>query len=318
MDSEEKAFCIDIPVLVKSRIEDGKRLVEVEASNEVADLEGDVILQKALLDSADAFLRRGHIDIDHLSEIGHRLIPPLKDPASYIIGRPTQVKDMGGGRTAVVSEIFRAKDGVSRPEINRFDAFWESLQGASPTPWRASIFGYPLQGEVEDCSRAVCPAGASRWLVKGIDWRSLAFTRTPVNDAITGFAQITTAKSWMAKAFAKNGASLPADIRMAETMGDSFTREVTPTSNNNMSQSLPVLAESQPTASGSPCAGMTREALWGRYQLHIKRGCPLCKGGVNVATLRNHFLACDGMPFNHADILALALMHLIRRERGRA
>ncbi|MDA8119331.1 MAG: hypothetical protein M0Z85_04610 [Gammaproteobacteria bacterium] len=316
----EKAFVIDIPVLIKSRMDKGRRLVEVEASNEEADGEGDVILQKALLDSAEAFIKRGHIDIDHISEIGHRLSPPVKDPSSFIIGRPIEVKDLGHGRTGVVSEIYRAKDGVSRPEINRYDAFWESLQSPTPTPWRASIYGFPLAGEVEDCTRAVCPTGASRWLVKGIDWRSLAFTRNPVNDSITGYAQIVTAKSWVgalikAQALTKiadAGSQLPTAMMGAETMNDSFAHEMTPQTGTDLGASLPVIGMSEGATAQTPCS-LSRAALWSEYTQHIQGNCPYCLGTVNVATLRAHYMRCDGVAEPMADILALALMHLIQR-----
>jgi hypothetical protein len=329
------AVCIDIPVVIKARTDAGRRLVECEVSNEKVDSEGDVILQKALLNSAESFLKRGHVDLDHLSEIGASLNPPIKDPESYIVGRPVTVKDLGEGRTGVVTEIFRSADGVSRPEINRFDAFWESLQKTPPVVWRASIYGFPLAGEVEDCSKATCSTGAARWLVKGLDWRSLAFTRTPVNDNITGYAQIVAAKSWVgiiakSRALSKiadAGSQLPTAMMYAETMNDNFAREITPSNSPLPGSALPVLAESQPSfdEGNAQYIGeylrhaktLSREGLWGDYEFHVKRECPHCADGVNVSSLSRHYAECKGLPRSLADLSALALMHLINRHNRR-
>ena len=84
----QDGYIVEIPCIVKAKAStDGKRLVSVEASSEAVDSEGDVILQKALLDSSKSFVATGHIDIDHLSELGDRL--GIANPTSYIIGRPT-------------------------------------------------------------------------------------------------------------------------------------------------------------------------------------------------------------------------------------
>jgi hypothetical protein len=94
----DKALVISIPTIVKARniTPFGDRVVEVEASSEDVDSEGDRIVQKGLLEAASGFLARGHIDIDHISELGHRY--GIKDASSYIIGRPTKVIDSGGAR----------------------------------------------------------------------------------------------------------------------------------------------------------------------------------------------------------------------------
>ncbi len=204
----EEAIAILLPVLVKARVPDasGRRIVEVEASNESVDADGDVILQRALIDAAADFVKSGHLDLDHLSEFGDRL--GLPDPAGFIIGRPTEVKDLGGGRTGVVGEIRRSLDGRHDPKRNRYDAFWDSLQSDPPVLWQASVYGFPKAGMVRDCSDGSCPdTGARRYLVEGFEWRSLAFTRQPKNQAITGFARIVTAKSLIADALRERSAA---------------------------------------------------------------------------------------------------------------
>ena len=53
-----KAVCVSVPTIIKSRVEkaSGRRIVEVEASSQEVDSEGDVILQSALLNSAQEFV----------------------------------------------------------------------------------------------------------------------------------------------------------------------------------------------------------------------------------------------------------------------
>src|SRR5690242_6874067 len=105
-DDGPEALCIDIPVLIKAKTDGDRRLVEVEASNEAVDSEGDIIKQSALLGGASAFVATGHLDIDHYSEIGERL--GIANPTDYIVGVPVEVKDLGKGRTGVLGELHKA------------------------------------------------------------------------------------------------------------------------------------------------------------------------------------------------------------------
>lgn len=194
----DRAVVVTLPTIVKARSDgNGRRIVEVEASCEAVDSEGDVILQSALLDSAQSFVATGVLDIDHLSELGSRLGIP--DPASYIVGRPLEVKSLSGKRTSVVGEIRRAMDGVHNPQRHRYDDLWDSLQSDPPVPWYASVYGFPKEGAIEDCTKSACAHGARRYLIKAMDWRSLAFTRNPVNTALRGQAKIVSAKSMIAQ-----------------------------------------------------------------------------------------------------------------------
>src|SRR5271166_4244428 len=107
-------ICVSFPALIKAHVgADGKRHIELEASNSFKDTEGDVILQEALLSSSDTFLKSGHIDIDHMSELGKNpayAFLGIKNPDEWIIGLPTKVFDMGDTRTGIQAEIFRSKD----------------------------------------------------------------------------------------------------------------------------------------------------------------------------------------------------------------
>lgn len=197
-DPFDSAVVLMMPTIVKARepTSDGRRIVEVQASTEEVDLDGDVILQSALMGSAASFVQNGHLDLDHYSEFGQRLGIP--DPASYILGRPLEVKALSGNRTSVVGEIRKSIDGKVDTFRNRYDDFWESLRSSPPVQWYSSVYGYPKPGMVDDCSEEMCQLGATRLLIRGFDWRSLAFTRNPKNTALTGAAKIVMAKSFTA------------------------------------------------------------------------------------------------------------------------
>jgi hypothetical protein len=183
-----------LPCIVKSYTSGGKRLVTVGASTTEVDLDGDVILQQALLGAAPEFIARGHLDLDHKSEFGERMGIP--NPSSYIVGRPLEVKDAGNGCTEVVGEISRSRDDSFDPKKNKYDELWASLQSEPPVQWYSSVYGYPIDLDV--CkSQDDNPYGARRYIIKSMDWRSLAFTRTPKNTAIKNAARIVSAKSYM-------------------------------------------------------------------------------------------------------------------------
>lgn len=276
--------------VVKARKDaSGKRVIEVEASSESVDSEGDVVLQKALLDSAASFVRSGHIDIDHISEIGHRI--GIRNPTSYIIGRPLEVNDLGSKRTGVVAEIMRSNDGSFDPDTNRFDAFWKSLDCDPPVQWSASIYGYPT--EIDDCTGKSCETGATRYVIKAIDWRSLAVTKNPINTSLRGYAKIVTAKA--AIDFLREGSLFPFGMDSPKA-----------TRKDTGAAAVPQFCQT-----GCPT---TMDSLWGNYHRH-KSTCPYMSEGNSVATFKDHFSICCGAPFEVADLLAHALMYMILKWR---
>jgi hypothetical protein len=275
-DLLDRAVILTMPTIVKARPPDatGRRIVEVEASCEEEDSEGDVILQQGLLDSAASFVATGHLDIDHISEIGYHIGIP--DPASYIVGRPLEVKALPGKRTSVVGEIRRSLDGVHNPQRHRYDDLWESLQSEPPVMWYASVFGFPLPGAVVDCSNGACTAGSpKRFIIKAMDWRSLAFTRNPVNTSLKGAAHIITAKSAMAQLV----------------------------KNFNQSMLSPVGLPPLPTADMND--------LWATRACDK---CAVHKGPTLLG-YREHYRTCKGYTEGAADICAHAMMHRHNMER---
>ncbi len=218
-DLLDRGIVCRFPVLIKAMPADadGRRIVEVEASTETIDADGDMILQDALMKSAASFVGTGHLDIDHLSEFGYRLGIP--DPSSYIIGRPLEVRSGPDRTTFVKGEISKAIDGRVDPVRNRFDEFWQSLQRDPPVTWFSSIYGWPI--DLEDFSKSVGQSsGITRYLIKSLDWRSLAFTRSPKNTALTSQARIVTAKSYLlelAKEFAPGMGEVPSMALLSQS-----------------------------------------------------------------------------------------------------
>lgn len=329
---EDDALIISLPVSIKSHLEkSGQRVVEVEASCEQVDLEGDLIEQKALLDSALTFVKTGHLDIDHISEIGHRLGIP--NPDSYIVGRPLEVKDIGDKRTSVVGEIRRSLDGSHEPMKNRYDAFWDTLHSSPPVQWRASIYGFPPSDAVEDCTGKVCASGAKRYHIRAIDWRSLAFTRNPINDKIKGFAKVVSAKALIGALLKGGDPSLPAAMYMNLTSPP----DIAPFNTTDGGGSIPYEPVNQgagaAVAEGPLKMPMSHEGpqmpafpmpsprnmddAVGQWHGHMKKDCVHCAGMNTTPGFSAHFQNCCGMPPHVADLFAHALMHRLLLDRRR-
>lgn len=327
LEQRTSAFIIQLPAIIKAgTAKDGRRLVEVGASTQETDSEGDVILQKALLDAADDFVKSGHIDLNHYSELGHRMGIP--NPSSYIIGRPIEVKDYGKGQTGVVSEIMRSSDGKSDPVKNRYDEFWESLQTKPPMKWSASIYGFPKAGMIDDCTAGQCDHGAKRYLVRGIDWRSLAMTTNPINRSMTKFATVVTAKAFVGMLKAGPGSPL-IPVTTVGLSGETFPPVIPPQPDHDP----PFFPHETPPAgyiasednmSMAPAGRAMNvphnmDSLVGQYHNHLKRDeCPLSGGMNSVIGFKAHFMGCCGAAPEQADLLAHALMYhiLLEKKRG--
>ena len=280
------AVVCDMDVVVKATGRD--RIISLEASNEHQDSEGDSICQKALLEAADHFLQKGHLDLEHLSETGSRY---GLDPQDYVVGRPLEVVDLGGGRTGVVGELNNSRHG---------DRIYKSLMQNPPETWRASIYGYPRG--VDGISKSTEPGG--RFRVTSLLWSSLAICKRPVNDHITGYARLVGADA-VVKAQLDMG-SLPEEVVAAIRK----TQDLAP----------PVSA-SPASEDFSPLMLPPRNRFerLAHHDLHMVDGrspCPHCGPGSmlghSVAGFRSHFQGCCGLPYDDADVHALALAHQLK------
>lgn len=268
---------VGLPTIIKSAItKSGRRLVEIEVSSEHKDIEGDVILQSALLNSAQTFLEKGHIDIDHYSELGSNpkySFLGIRNPESYIIGYPEEVLDLGKGRTGIKFEVKQNNNGICDGNKYKYDMFWESLQTTPPTRWLASVYGFPgPDTETGTCAKGVCgDCCATRYLVKTFMWKSTAVTQNPINDTLKMAAKVVTMKSF--------AAMLKSNIPM----------------NNGMSN-------------------LSRTMIKSRFIDHICKSCPSTHDGknINIWTVRDHYIKCENLDYNQADIYALATDSLFR------
>jgi hypothetical protein len=140
-------------------------------------------------------------------------------------------------------------------------------------------------------SKGIDSGGARRFIVKGLHWRSLAFTRNPINDSITGAAHVVTAKSMVAIMKAR----LPGAVK--GSVPDSVA---------------------YPASPDYILAPRNREELMGHFHYSMKTGRSPYAGpemGYSVANFQNHFMFMCGCPPENADILANALMNLLKREK---
>ena len=183
-------------------MEGGQRIVYMEASTEIRDIQGDKILLSALEASIPYFLKYGRIDLDHASVLG-QIRGQKVNPYAFEIGKPLAVK-VGEGSVWVKAAIFSGTSGQGYSFTEAADLFWDSLHTTPPVIWFPSIAGdvYAEQTTSE--------GGLPTQEVRGIRWHSIGLSRTPVNMNI---GPVTTMPM---RAFAKAFAGL-ADLK--DTLG---------------------------------------------------------------------------------------------------
>jgi hypothetical protein len=278
---DDTGIFIELPTIIKARSDGDRRLVEICASKQVVDEEGDLVLQAALLNSGPRFVKNGHLDLEHISEIGYRF--GVAEPEEYKVGKPLEVRDLGGGSTGVIGELTRYNTHANE--------IWDGLTKAPPERWQASIYGFPLPGGLHDArvSKSEDMMGATRYLVTAIEWRSLAFTRRPINQAVDA------ARVYMAKAFV----------------------EVVKSRWSGMEPAVEGPYEVTPLNYLLPPRNMTE--LAGHVSHHMRRGhCPHVNktNGLSRDLAELHFMNCCGLDEGMASIFSHALMHWVKREKA--
>lgn len=258
---------ISFPMTICKAAAGEERLFTIEASNEKEDAEGDIIARGALFDAAPSFIEKGHVDMDHMSELARNpayAFLRISDPEAYVIGYPLDVFDMGNGRTGIKAKVKKNKDGTVDPNKYKWDEFWCSLTAARPTTWYASIYGFPKAVEKGTL--------AKRFFVKALDWKSIAVTRRPVNESLIGIATPVAKANVPSIVLAKSYAAAVALNRGSEVLG---------------------------------LQDFSRESLMREFETHIKKDCS-CIKFLNVQEVREHFMKCRQLPFEIADLCALA------------
>lgn len=155
-----------------------QRFIYLEASNESLDVQQEVVLAKALLESSDYFLRYGNLDIDHYTRIGAQMGIP--DYEGYEIGQPVDVR-VQGSSTFVKGVIY------SGPGAERANRFWSSLtEQRPPQRWYPSVGGKVLAKSVviDGATRA------KRGVVERVRWNNVGFSKTPVNQEVPTVATV--------------------------------------------------------------------------------------------------------------------------------
>jgi uncharacterized protein YegP (UPF0339 family) len=147
--------------------ENGNFIFEVEASNENLDLQGQVVLQRALLASKSHFLSNGVISYDHL----HKRRDPetgtvISDP-TMVIGEPIEVKT-DGKKTIVVGKLYKSSQ-IAQDIIQK-------LKDGS-TRVKASVGGI-FPKVVKDARNGIEK-------IVSVLWNDLALTVSPVNSTVT-------------------------------------------------------------------------------------------------------------------------------------
>lgn len=152
----------------------GRRFIYFEASNEDVDHQNEIVLQKALQDSSEYYLRHGNIDISHLTMIGPKL--GVSDYLEYEIGKPVSVH-VDGKRTFVKGELYTGESAMAR----RATTVWESLtRQRPPATWYASVGGAVLKKSVRVDPKTNEKIGVA----EAVRWSNTAMDRTPVNKTV--------------------------------------------------------------------------------------------------------------------------------------
>lgn len=149
----------------------GNYIIYAEASNENLDFDGQVVLQRALMDSKDYFLKNGVISWDHLHLRNN-------DPA-YIIGQPIGVEKRGS-KTFVKAVLYKGNkiaEDVVLKLANGATIIKTSVGGKRPVV--VTDFDTKIKKPVEK--------------VASVLWDELAITYKPVNQTLSPVALTSAA-----------------------------------------------------------------------------------------------------------------------------
>lgn len=152
----------------------GRRILYFEASNEDVDHQGEIVVQKALADSADYFLRHGNIDLSHYTIMGPK--SGLANFMEFEIGRPIEAR-VDGKRTFVKAELYQGDS----PQARNASMVWDSLTKQQPASrWYPSVGGAVLAKSVRfdpALRRKVA-------VIEKVRWNNVALDRCPVNRTV--------------------------------------------------------------------------------------------------------------------------------------
>lgn len=176
--------------------EGGERFVYLEASREARDQQNEIVLAKALEESAGHYLKFGNLDIDHKSMPAVAKMHGIDDPEQWEIGTPVDVR-VSGASTFVKAQLFTG----DTPLAKKANDVWDSMTKLSPPrKWYPSVGGKVLAKS----TRIDPETGERVGVVSGVRWTNIALSQHPVNQTVGGVSTIpfgVLAKSWGAGGF---------------------------------------------------------------------------------------------------------------------
>lgn len=154
--------------------EGDERILYLEASNEDVDHQGEIVMQKALSDSADYYPRHGNVDLSHYSLLGPK--SGIPDFMSYEVGKPIAVR-VDGRRTFVKAQLYRGDS----PMAKNANMVWDSITKQSPpSRWYPSVGGAVLAKSIK-----IDPKTRERVaVIEKVRWNNIALDRCPVNKTV--------------------------------------------------------------------------------------------------------------------------------------
>ena len=152
-------------------------VIYIEASNEFRDREKEIVLQEALKESADHFLKKGKISWNHL----HRDEMGQRRPA-FVIGHPLDVRFPEDRRSLVKGTLYR-KNTVAQEMMANLESECDRFG--------ASIGGQKL-------------AKSFTGTVSKVLWDETAITYDPINDSL-GSVQIDPMEEFVKSLMAGSG-----------------------------------------------------------------------------------------------------------------
>lgn len=165
-------FGIDLMLKARPSTEGGERFIYVEASREDRDQQGEIVLAKALQESADHFTRFGVIDLDHKSMPSVARQYGIENPEEWAIGQPVEVR-FDSGTTFVKAQLYSG----DTPMATRANMVWDRLTKLTPAArYYASVGGSVLAKAIKIDPKT----GEKIPVVTKTRWNNLALTTSPV------------------------------------------------------------------------------------------------------------------------------------------
>jgi len=186
-------ICIESMLKATPAEEAGERFVYLEASREAKDQQNEIVLTKALGDSAEHFLKFGNLDIDHKSMPSVARRYGIDQPELWEVGVPVDVK-FRDGSTFVKAKLFSG----DTPLASRANMVWDSMTRLNPPKrWYPSVGGAVMAKSI----RIDPKTGDRVAVVSKVRWTNLAISQQPVNQHVGGISTVpfgALAKSWTA------------------------------------------------------------------------------------------------------------------------